>query len=126
MSATELPDLLAIWYAEHISDLEAVLGVSVSLVENNPDRDYGGLLPGPPARYVFRAELVDGLTLNAYRNCDAGLPSGDESAGRSVCVHRWTVDGVFLQATAHTNGDGPEDLAAVVCEAVAQAAAEQA
>lgn len=122
MSAPPLPELLAIWYAEHISRLQADLRVSVSLVENNPDRDYGGLLPGPPARYILRAELVDGLSLNAYRNCDAGLPSGHESAGWSVCVHRWTVDGVFLQATAHTNGDGPEDLAATAREALAQAA----
>lgn len=44
------------------------------------------------------------------------IPTGE------VCVHRWTVDGVFLQATAHTNGDGPEDLAATAREALAQAA----
>ena len=125
VSVTPLPELLAIWYAEHISHLEAGLGVPVALVENHPDRDYG-FLPGPPARHVLRAELADAQTLNAYRNCAAGLPSGHESAGWSVCVHRWTVEGTFLQATAHTDSDGPEDLAAIAREAAAQAAQRKA
>ncbi len=125
MGAPPLPELLAIWYAEHIRHLEAGLGVPVALVENRPDRDYG-FLPGPPACYVLRAELAGALTLNAYRNCSAGLPSGHESAGWSVCVHRWTSEGTFLQATAHTDSDGPEDLAVIAREAVAQAAQQKA
>ena len=90
MSATPLPEVLTIWYAEHISHLQAALGVPVALVENNPDRDYGAL-PGPPCRLVLRAELVEGRTLNAYRDYSGGLPSDpDAAAGWSVCVHRWT------------------------------------
>lgn len=121
MSAPQLPDLLAIWYAEHISHLQAALGVPVALVENNPDRDYGGLLPGPPCRLVLRAELVDSRTLNAYRDYAGGLPSDPEAAGWSVCVHRWTADYSLFEASAHTEGDSPEDLAAIACAAVREA-----
>lgn len=115
-----MKDLLAIWYAEHTKHLEAALGVPVTLVENTADRDYGAL-PGPPSRYVLRAELLDGDTLNAYRDYMAGLPSDSDDAGWSVCVHRWTVDGSFLKATAHTEFGGPEGLAAIANAAVREA-----
>lgn len=121
MSATPLPEVLTIWYAEHISHLQAALGVPAALVENNPDRDYGAL-PGPPCRLVLRAELVDGRTLNAYRDYSGGLPSDpDAAAGWSVCVHRWTSEGSLFESSAHSDGDSPEDLAGIARVAVARA-----
>lgn len=126
MSATPLPEVLTIWYAEHISHLQAALGVPAALVENNPDRDYGAL-PGPPCRLVLRAELVDGRTLSAYRDYSGGLPSDpDAAAGWSVCVHRWTPEGSLFESSAHSDGDSPEDLAAIARVAVAQAKQQRA
>lgn len=125
MSTTPVPALLAIWYAEHITRLQAALGVPVALIENDSDRDYGAL-PGPPSRLVLRAELVDGRTLNAYRDYSAGLPSDpDAAAGWSVCVHRWTNEGSIFEASAHREGDSPEELAAIACAAVREAAEQQ-
>ena len=81
--AVYVAEVLVIWHAEHMVALELALGAEVRVVEVNPGTDYGAL-PGPPAKYVLRAELRDAVIVSVMRwSLPIGLPINPVGPSRS-------------------------------------------
>lgn len=118
-------ELLGMWFGEYAAALERSLGVAVEVARADPGKDYG-CLPGPPAMYVLRAELRDGVTLSVFRGLSlrgltvAGGDSDDweVTALWQLVVHRWTVDGTAPTDSTHGIEDDPGCVAAAAADAV--------